>query len=102
MQRAWHCAIGLPGSCTSAAWMLGFVTPPDVSKSFKVPPRSRVDVPIDPGTREDSSLSEHLFRVPQVAGRNCPPPTQEPARMTRDDRRTQDAHVAVPAHRLIR
>ena len=27
--------------------MLGFVTPPDVSKSFKVPPRSRakVDVP---------------------------------------------------------
>ena len=39
--RAWHSAIGLPSSCTSAEWMLGFVTPPDVSKSFKVPPSSR-------------------------------------------------------------
>src|SRR4029078_3581694 len=39
--RAWHCATGFPSSCTSAEWMLGFVTPPDVSKSFKVPPRGR-------------------------------------------------------------
>jgi hypothetical protein len=33
----------LPSSCTSAEWMLGFVTPPEVSKSFKVPPNSRAE-----------------------------------------------------------
>src|SRR5687768_1423358 len=38
MQRAWHSAIGLPRSSRSAEWMLGFVTPPDVSSSFMVPP----------------------------------------------------------------
>jgi hypothetical protein len=31
----------LPRSCRSAEWMLGFVTPPEVSKSFTVPPSSR-------------------------------------------------------------
>ena len=38
---AWHSAIGLPSSCTSDDSMLAFVTPPDVSKSFNVPPGSR-------------------------------------------------------------
>src|SRR5689334_24222013 len=32
---AWHSATGLPRSSTSAEWMLGLVTPPEVSKSFK-------------------------------------------------------------------
>ncbi len=35
-QRALHSAIDLPNSLTSADWMLGFMTPPDVSKSFSV------------------------------------------------------------------
>src|SRR5689334_24160578 len=57
MQRAPASPIGLPRSCTSAEWMLGFVTPPDVSKSFKVPPisRGRVDVREDQGPSRDSS-----------------------------------------------
>jgi hypothetical protein len=46
MHRAWQSAIGLPRSCTSAELMLGFVTPPDVSNSFKMPPNSRADGPI--------------------------------------------------------
>ena len=37
---AWHSSIGLPSICTSAERMLAFVTPPDVSNSFTVPPRS--------------------------------------------------------------
>ncbi|SDO44414.1 hypothetical protein SAMN05421507_102548 [Lentzea jiangxiensis] len=32
--RAWHSEIGLRRSRTSAEWMLGFVTPPAVSRSF--------------------------------------------------------------------
>ena len=43
MQRAAQSAIGFPRSCTSASWMLGFVTPPEVSKSFKVPPNAGKD-----------------------------------------------------------
>lgn len=34
MHRARESAIGLPSSLTSAAWMLGFVTPLSVSKNF--------------------------------------------------------------------
>ena len=40
MHRALDSAIGLPSSSTSASSMLWFVTPPDVSNSFMVPPRS--------------------------------------------------------------
>jgi hypothetical protein len=38
MQSARDSEIGLPSRSTSAAWMLAFVTPPDVSKSFNMPP----------------------------------------------------------------
>src|SRR5438034_646869 len=38
MQRASHSAIGLPSSSTSASWMLAFLMPADVSRSFKLPP----------------------------------------------------------------
>ena len=40
MHRALESAIGLPSSSTSASRMLGFVTPPDVRRSFKIPPDS--------------------------------------------------------------
>jgi hypothetical protein len=39
MTKAWHSVIGLPSSRTSAEWMLAFVTPPEVSRSFTAPPR---------------------------------------------------------------
>ena len=48
-QRAWHSAIGLPSICSSAERMLGFVTPPDVSKSFMVPPRAEGGRDCGPG-----------------------------------------------------
>ena len=38
MHRALHSAIGLPSRSTSASWMLAFVTPPDVRRSFTMPP----------------------------------------------------------------
>src|SRR6476619_7261916 len=38
MQRASHSAVGLPSSSTSASWMLGFLMPADVRRSFKLPP----------------------------------------------------------------
>src|SRR6476659_5358676 len=34
MQRASHSAIGLPRRSTSASWMLGFLIPAEVSRSF--------------------------------------------------------------------
>jgi hypothetical protein len=40
MHRAEESAIGLPNKSTNASRMLGFVTPPDVSRSFKIPPDS--------------------------------------------------------------
>ena len=43
MHRALASPIGLPRSCTSAEWMLGFVTPPEVSKSFTTPPDSHAE-----------------------------------------------------------
>ena len=41
MQSALESPIGLPSSSTNAAWMLGLVTPPDVRRSFTLPPESR-------------------------------------------------------------
>ena len=38
MQRASHSAVGLPSSSTSASWMLAFLMPADVRRSFKLPP----------------------------------------------------------------
>ncbi len=38
MQRAVDSSIGLPSRSTSASRMLVFVTPPDVRRSFNVPP----------------------------------------------------------------
>src|SRR5687767_14999330 len=38
MQSALDSAISLPSSSTKASRMLVFVTPPDVSRSFKMPP----------------------------------------------------------------
>jgi hypothetical protein len=56
MQRAWQAATGFPSSCSSAAWMLGFVTPPDVSKSFKLSRLAgEVDVPLEPRLSRNSS-----------------------------------------------
>jgi hypothetical protein len=40
MQMALESAIGLPRRSTSAWWMLGFLTPPDVRRSFKTLPKS--------------------------------------------------------------
>ena len=40
MHRALESAIGLPRISTNAWWMLLLVTPPDVSRSLKVPPGS--------------------------------------------------------------
>src|SRR3954467_14118444 len=37
MQRALDSAIGLPSSLTSALWMLGFLMPADVRRSFMRP-----------------------------------------------------------------
>src|SRR5688572_25321809 len=42
--RARHSETGLPRSCTSAEWMLGFVTPPDVSRSFTVSPNRELEL----------------------------------------------------------
>ncbi|MGA5519311.1 helix-turn-helix domain-containing protein [Streptomyces pseudogriseolus] len=52
MQSARHSSIGLPRSRTSAERMLAFVTPPDVSKSFKGASRCarKVDAPEDSGS----------------------------------------------------
>ena len=36
LQRALHSAIGLPSRSSSASWMLGFLMPADVSRSFTV------------------------------------------------------------------
>ena len=38
MQRASHSAIGFPNNSTSASWMLAFLMPADVRRSFKLPP----------------------------------------------------------------
>src|SRR5580765_1791701 len=38
MHRAMDSSIGLPSRSTSASRMLVFVTPPDVRRSFKLPP----------------------------------------------------------------
>src|SRR6476661_7744101 len=38
MHRALDSSIGFPSRSTSASRMLVFVTPPDVSRSFKLPP----------------------------------------------------------------
>jgi hypothetical protein len=40
MHRALESAIGLPSRSTNASRMLGFVTPPDVRRSLKMPPDS--------------------------------------------------------------
>jgi hypothetical protein len=40
MQRALESAIGLPSRSASASRMLVFETPPDVRRSFKMPPDS--------------------------------------------------------------
>jgi hypothetical protein len=84
--------------------MLGFVTPPDVSKSFKVPPsRARkVDVSEDPATLTGLiAVRATSSEVLQVAGRDCPPILRPaPPRTTRaPDRGTPDAHVTATAHR---
>src|SRR6476646_4758939 len=80
---AWHSAIGLPRSCTSAEWMLGFVTPPDVSKRFKVPPRfaRKVDVPEDPGPCRNSS-SHASPTCARVRREETPDRTRERSVMT--------------------
>src|SRR4029079_15337743 len=44
MQRALDSLIGLPSRSTSASWMLAFLMPADVRRSFKVPPEF-VDCP---------------------------------------------------------
>ena len=41
MQRALDSLIGLPSRSTSASWMLAFLMPADVRRSFKVPPEIR-------------------------------------------------------------
>ena len=64
-------AIGLPRSCTSAEWMLGFVTPPDVSKSFKVPPRFAREGRMYLKTRDGAGThrsSGNLFTILQDRG----------------------------------
>src|SRR5215469_12962774 len=38
MHRALESAIGLPSISTSASWMLAFLIPADVRRSFKLPP----------------------------------------------------------------
>src|ERR671911_2475936 len=38
MQRALDSLIGLPRRSTSASWMLAFLMPADVRRSFKLPP----------------------------------------------------------------
>jgi hypothetical protein len=38
MQRALDSLIGLPSRSTSASWMLAFLMPADVRRSFKLPP----------------------------------------------------------------
>src|SRR4029078_7494154 len=38
MQRALDSVIGLPSRSTSASWMLAFLMPADVRRSFKLPP----------------------------------------------------------------
>jgi catechol 2,3-dioxygenase-like lactoylglutathione lyase family enzyme len=38
MQWASHSAVGLPSISTSASWMLAFLMPADVRRSFKLPP----------------------------------------------------------------
>src|SRR6476469_3399520 len=38
MQRALDSPIGLPSRSTSASWMLAFLMPADVSRSFMLPP----------------------------------------------------------------
>jgi hypothetical protein len=40
MHRALESVIGLPRRSTNALWMLAFLTPADVSRSFKMPPDS--------------------------------------------------------------
>jgi hypothetical protein len=40
MHSALESAIGLPSRSTTASRMLVFVTPPEVSRSFKIPPDS--------------------------------------------------------------
>jgi hypothetical protein len=42
-QRALESAIGLPSSSTSASWMLVFLMPADVRRSFMLPPGLPVD-----------------------------------------------------------
>src|SRR3954454_22075161 len=82
MQRAWLSAIGLPRSCTSAEWMLGLVTPPDVSRSFTLASRSYCCKRsgsvrgTDSQSRENSSVPARR-ESPQLAlcdtpSRSCP------------------------------
>src|SRR5690242_1964998 len=44
IQRALESAIGLPSRATSASWMLVFVMPADVSRSFMPPPGLPLDL----------------------------------------------------------
>src|SRR5215207_5474997 len=61
MHRAVESAIGLPSRSTSASRMLAFVTPPDVSSSFKMPPGLECDLPGGVQTREHRKT----HRLPQ-------------------------------------
>src|SRR3954468_18522686 len=52
MQRALHSAVGLPSSRTSASWMLVFLMPADVGRSFVWSSRSLEHRPAPPPVQE--------------------------------------------------
>src|SRR4051794_20013989 len=68
MQRAFDSAIGLSSSSTSASWMLVFLMPADVRRSFKLPPEfvgvgENVSAPMDAFVLETRSPTKtHRFR----------------------------------------
>ena len=60
MQRALDSAIGLPSRSTSALWMLAFLMPADVSRSFMLPPGLPVLLFwLDRSATRNSSVARH-------------------------------------------
>src|SRR5689334_10851057 len=103
MHRALDSAIGLPSRSTRASRMLAFVTPPDVRRSFMVPPESQSDGRV---LRRNPVAGARLFGVESIQkspdGRlmraRRAATMERPLRRRSDD----DATDAVPDRRLAR
>src|SRR4051812_18677055 len=84
IQRALESAIGLPSMPTSALWMLAFLIPAEVRRSFMVPPevitaRGTLSALTDPYAQETGKPPKtHRLRPDPASRLQRPPPNAGP------------------------